>query len=134
MAEKFLFEIVTPYRKLVSKEVEEVTAPGELGEFGILSGHTQYVTTLKAGTLVYKSGVDTDTIVIGRGYAEVSEDKTIILVDSAEYLKEIDLNTARAELTEAETRLAAMEPDDANYQRTVVAKELAEAKIAAKEV
>ncbi len=132
MAENFLFEIVTPYRKLVSKEVEEVTAPGELGEFGVLAGHTQYLTLLKAGTLSYKSGSETGTIVVGRGYAEVSHDKTVVLVDNADYVSEIDVSAAQEELTKAETALAAMEPDDINYQRTLDTKELAEARLAAK--
>ncbi|MBE9527982.1 MAG: ATP synthase F1 subunit epsilon [Proteobacteria bacterium] len=133
MAENFLFEIVTPYRKLVSKEVEEVTAPGELGEFGVLAGHTQYLTLLKPGTLNYKSGSETGTIVVGRGYAEVSHDKTVVLVDEADYLSEIDVAAARDSLGSAEAALEGMEPEDANYARTVNEKELAEARIAAKE-
>jgi F-type H+-transporting ATPase subunit epsilon len=133
MAENFLFEIVTPYRKLVSKEVEEVTAPGELGEFGVLAGHTQYLTLLKPGTLSYKSGSETGVIVVGRGYAEVSHDKTIILVDEADYIAEIDVAKARESLSTAEAALGGMEPSDANYTRTLDAKELAEARIAAKE-
>ncbi|MDP2690260.1 MAG: F0F1 ATP synthase subunit epsilon, partial [Deltaproteobacteria bacterium] len=68
MAETFLLEIVTPSRKLLSKEVEEMTAPGVNGEFGVLSGHTQFLTILKAGELSFKKGSESDSFAVGRGY------------------------------------------------------------------
>ena len=42
MAEKMKLEIVTPYKKVVETEVEEVTATGKLGEFGVLPGHAPF--------------------------------------------------------------------------------------------
>ena len=51
MAEKLKLELVTPYQQVLSQEVDEVTAPGALGEFGVLPGHTPLLTTLKIGEL-----------------------------------------------------------------------------------
>ncbi|MGH7229645.1 MAG: F0F1 ATP synthase subunit epsilon, partial [Nitrospiraceae bacterium] len=39
MAEKLLLEVVTPDHLLLSKQVDEVIAPGTEGEFGVLPGH-----------------------------------------------------------------------------------------------
>src|SRR3989338_2846136 len=102
MADTILLEIVTPYRKLLSKEVRELTAPAELGEIGVLPGHTSLVTILRPGELTYRAGGEVGRVAIGRGYAEVSEEKAVILVDRAETEAEIDLKDAKDELAKAE--------------------------------
>ncbi|MBI5643030.1 MAG: F0F1 ATP synthase subunit epsilon [Deltaproteobacteria bacterium] len=133
MADTFLLEIVTPYRKLLSREVDEVTAPGWFGEFGVLAGHTQYLTVLKAGELSYKKGSEIGSIAVGRGYAEVLPDKTTILVENAETAPEIDIEEARAVVTKSEEALKTLSPEDAGYGTTVEAYELAQARIKVKE-
>ena len=51
MADTFLLEIVTPSRLFLSEQVEEMTAPGSEGEFGVLAGHAPFLTTLNPGEL-----------------------------------------------------------------------------------
>jgi len=51
MAEKLKLEMVTPYKRVLSQEVDEITAPGFLGELGLLPGHTALLTTMKVGDL-----------------------------------------------------------------------------------
>lgn len=133
MADTFLLEIVTPYRRLLSKEVDEITAPGWFGEFGILAGHTQYLTLLKAGELTYKKGSEVGSIAVGRGYAEVLPDKTTILVENAETANEIDMETAKTIVAKAEEAFKTLSPEDADYAKTVESFELAQARIKVKE-
>lgn len=133
MAETFLLEIVTPYRKLLSTSVEEMTAPGELGEFGVLAGHSPYLVVLKAGALTYKSASEHGTIAIGRGYAEVLPNKTTILVQNAEQIDEIDADGARKIIADAEEALKTLSPEDQSYAITVENYELAQARLAVKE-
>src|SRR4030067_1347366 len=83
MAETILLEIITPLRKLLSREVDEVTAPGRDGDFGVLAGHTPFLTTLRPGEIVYRKGSETGVLAVSAGYAEVLPDKTTILVDGA---------------------------------------------------
>ena len=52
----FRLEVVTPNRLLVSEEVNEATAPGVEGEFGVLVGHTPFLTSLGMGELMYRTG------------------------------------------------------------------------------
>ena len=129
MAETFLLEIVTPSRRLLSTEVSSLSAPGALGEFGVLPGHTGLVTVLKPGTVVYKKGTETGIIAIGKGYGEVSADKTILLVDSGEYAAEINLEAAKATLAKSEEALTTLYPEDEGYQAAVDALELSAARI-----
>jgi len=133
MADTFLLEIVTPSRKLLSKEVSELIAPGYLGEFGVLPGHTEFLTVLRPGEMTYKMGSETESYAVGRGYAEVLPDKTTVLVDTAESRAEIDLGEAKKTLAEAEEALKTLAPEDAEYAATLDAYELAEARIKVKE-
>lgn len=109
MADKLLLEIVTPYRLVMSEEVEEVVAPGLEGEFGVLPGHTPFLTILKLGEMSYRKGSEKWHLVLNWGYAEVEPDRVIILAEGAERAEEIDIERALAAKKRAEERLAQAE-------------------------
>jgi F-type H+-transporting ATPase subunit epsilon len=106
MAEgKLLLEIVTPQGLVFSEEVDEVTATGSEGEFGVLPGHVPFVTTLKIGMLTCKKGSESKFFFVNWGYAEVGPEKVMILADSAERSEDIDIERALAARKRAEERL-----------------------------
>ena len=84
MAEKIKLELVTPYKRVLSEEVDEVTAPGSIGEFGVLPDHTSLLTTLKVGDLSYKQDGETFHVAVNWGYVEVEDDVMTVLVETAE--------------------------------------------------
>jgi len=84
MAEKIKLEIVTPSEMVISQDVDEVTATGSEGEFGVLPGHCHMLSTLKEGPVSYKDGNSTGSFELGGGYAEVGPNKVTILVETAE--------------------------------------------------
>ncbi|MDH4227239.1 MAG: F0F1 ATP synthase subunit epsilon [Deltaproteobacteria bacterium] len=129
MAEKFKFEIVTPYGVVVSEEVDDATAPGAEGEFGVLKLHTDYLTTLKSGVVRYRKDGQSASYVVGRGYAEVVAEKTVIIVDSAEKPEDIDPEEARKALKDAEEALKGIPEDVENYKLLVADLELAKARV-----
>jgi len=133
MADTFLLEIVTPYRRLFSKEVEEMSAPGAFGEFGVLPGHTPLVTILTAGVLAYRKGAESGRIAIGKGYAEVTHTKTTILVDNAETDAEIDIQTAKDAFQKADEAFIVIDKDDPAYNTAREEFELAKARVTVKE-
>jgi len=104
MENKILLEIVTPERLLIKEWVDDVTAPGIEGEFGVLPGHTPFLTTLKIGEISYKKENMTKYIAVSWGYAEVVPSQVTILAEAAEVAEEID--TKRAE--EARARALAI--------------------------
>lgn len=106
MAEgKITLEIVTPEKRLVATEVDEVTAPGIWGEFGALPNHTPYLVQLDIGVLSYRIGSGRYfTSVIG-GYAEVGPDKVTVLAEIAERAEDIDADRAAAARDRARERL-----------------------------
>lgn len=105
MESKIRLEVVTPYGSVVSEEVDEITATGTEGEFGVLAGHANLVTTLQIGMLQTKKGSVTEYYFVNTGYAEVTADKVIILADSAEKAENIDLQRAMEAKKRAEERL-----------------------------
>lgn len=107
MAENIRLEVVTPEKSVVSDEAQIVMAPGELGEFGVLTGHTPFMTALKVGTVRYEDAGGAERFVfVSGGFAEALPDRVTILADSAERRKNIDLERAKAAMERAESRLA----------------------------
>ncbi len=115
MAEQLKFELVTPQRKVVSEEVDEITATGTLGEFGVLPAHAPFLTSLKIGELSYKKGGVNKFLAVSNGYFEVVNDQVTVLVDSAEYAEEIDLERAKKAMARSEEKLKALAPDETDY-------------------
>ncbi len=115
MAEKLRLEMVTPYKKVLSQEVDEITAPGTVGELGLLPGHTPLLTTLKIGELSFKQDGKISSVAVNWGYLEVGDDKVTILVDTAEKADEIDLERAKAALGRAEEALKSLSQEDMKY-------------------
>ena len=116
MAEKMKLEIVTPYSKVVDMEVDEVTASGKLGEFGVLPGHAPFLTSLKIGELVYKNNGTVEHMALNWGYFEIRDDKIIVLVETAERSDEIDLERAKAAMGRAEEKLKTLTPEDKQFK------------------
>ena len=107
MAENIKLEVVTPERAVVDEDAQMVVAPGILGEFGVLSGHTTFLTTLNVGTIRYTDAKGKERYVfVSGGFAEALPDKVTVLAESAERRKNIDLERAKDALQRAEKRLA----------------------------
>ncbi|MDM8556011.1 F0F1 ATP synthase subunit epsilon [Desulfococcaceae bacterium HSG7] len=106
MAENIKFEVVTPEKLVVNENAQIVVAPGALGEFGILSGHTPFLSTLKTGIIRYtdEKGKDHYVFVSG-GFAEALPDKVTVLAESAERKRDIDKERAEDSLKRAQERL-----------------------------
>ena len=109
---KMMLDIVTPERKLVSAEVDEVTAPGFYGEFGVLAQHTPYLCQLGVGVLSYRTGSARYFVSIIEGYAEVGPDKITILAESAERAEDIDAERAQESRQRARERMAGQKAEE----------------------
>jgi F-type H+-transporting ATPase subunit epsilon len=105
MAGKIQLEVVTPEHLLLSKQVDEVIAPGSDGEFGVLPGHAAFLTTLKIGELQYKIDNAWHYMSVLWGYAEVNPSKVTILAEVAEKAEDINVERAAQKVAEAEQRL-----------------------------
>jgi len=127
MAGNLKLEVVTPEGAVVSDEAKMVVAPGTLGEFGVLPGHTTFMTTLKVGALRYTDETGKERYVfVSGGFAEALPSKVTVLAESAERRREIDVERAMAAKKRAEQRLEqARNKPDIDYVRAKAALERA---------
>ncbi len=99
-------EIVTPSEIAHEGDCEMVSAPGLMGEFGVLDLHAQTLAVTQAGVVVMQSGGEVTKFVVGPGFAEVGPDRLTLLVDQCESAVGIDKAAAQADLDAAYADLA----------------------------
>ena len=132
MAEKFKAVLVTPKGVVLDKEVEEVIAPGVLGEFGVLVGHTPMLTFIKPGVFSYLESDKFIKFAVGPGFCEVLGDSVSVLVDEAYTSEELDLKEAEAELMKLQQELSQVDAttDPEGFQQLTNKLKVAQAKVA----
>jgi F-type H+-transporting ATPase subunit epsilon len=132
--------VTTPRGALVESDVDEVTAPGQLGEFGVLAGHVPLMAALKPGVLTYRAENRTGTLAVGEGFLQVApaviagkpSDRVLVLVDQAIAASAVDRTAAQRALAEAEAEIAAWKRElDGTYHALVTRRDWALAQIGA---
>ena len=121
--------VVTPSRMLLDEEVDEVTAPGELGEFGVLPNHIAFLTTLVPGEISYKQQGSKTTLAVSGGYAEVLDNVMTVLAPAAEFADEIDAARARQAKERAEKTMAGLNPEEKDWETAQAALRRAQVRI-----
>ena len=133
--------VTTPRGALVDTDVDEVTAPGELGEFGVLPGHVPLMSALKPGVLWYKGKDRSGVIAVGPGFLQVAQlaqadahagghDRVLVLVDQAMTAGDVDRAAAEKQLVAADKELAAWTGEiDGAHEALVVRRGWAQARL-----
>lgn len=129
MAETLRLLLVTPERTLLDEDVDEVTAPGTVGEFGVLPNHITFLSSLEAGRLVYKQGNQSKALAVSGGFAEVVDNLMTVLADGAEFADEINADAARTALRQAEDKLKTLGDSDPDYAETERARQWEQARV-----
>jgi F-type H+-transporting ATPase subunit epsilon len=126
MANNIKLEVVTPEKSIVSEEAQIVMAPGSDGEFGVLIGHTPFLTTLKTGTVHYTAADGKQRFVfVGGGFAEALPNKVTVLAESAERRRDINVDRAKAAMERAQSRLDREKDENIDFLRAKAALERA---------
>lgn len=121
MADTIALEIVTPDGVKLSEQVSELTAPSVRGEFGVLPGHRPMLGALATGLVSYVLAGERHEVAVGAGFAEVLDDKVIVLTDRFKRKSEIDPVLVRKELREVDEALEGYQgdPSSAEYAELV---------------
>ena len=91
MADTTLFELVSPEKLVMSKNVSMVVVPGAEGLFGVLPRHTSMLSTLAPGVInVYEGDNVTDSLFVVNGFAEVTEERCTVLAEEVIPVDDID--------------------------------------------
>ena len=106
MAEKVLFELVSPEKILLSEEVDMVVVPGVEGNFGVLPKHAPLISLIRPGVIdVWNNGGITERIFVAGGFAEVTPARCTVLADEAMGIDALDRAQIQSAFTEAENKL-----------------------------
>lgn len=101
--------VVTPERSVVERVAcDAVSLPGELGELGILPGHTPLVSLLAVGPVAWTDGGKKTAVAVRGGFVEVAGDAVRVLADLAAEKDAVDVEEARREAAEGDVRRLAV--------------------------
>lgn len=92
----FHLEITAPDKAFYSDEVQELVIKTPCGEIGILKGHIPMAAAVSVCHLKIKKDDKWINAFASDGFMEVTAEKTAVLVDSAEWPEEIDIDRAKA--------------------------------------
>ena len=104
-------DIVTPEKRIFSDVVENVYLPGADGEMGVLPQHAGLVTALQAGELRYLHKGEVGMLAVGSGFAEITQQKVVVLTDMALGEDEIDEEETEKAIERAKEQLSQTDLD-----------------------
>ncbi len=125
MGKNFKLDIVTPEKVVFSEEITSLVVPAEDGYYGVLAGHAPFLCTVKPGEVTILRDRSETHYATSGGFMEVTQQRAIILSESAEEAHAIDLKRAEEAVERAKQRLAAA-GKDVDAERAAAAKERAE--------
>ena len=109
MATEITLDIVTPAKKVLSSSCIDVYVPGAKGETGLLTDHSNLVSTLTTGLVKIHRSEGDITLAVRKGFLEVANDKVTLLADEALTKGELDAKAVETELAEVNEKLIAEE-------------------------
>lgn len=102
MSGKFHFELVSPEQKLFSSEVGYVSIPGEMGDMGIMAGHSSLLSSLRMGVISIRTEGLNDNVAkrffVAGGFADIGQAHCTVLAESATDLSLVDVTALDAEI------------------------------------
>ena len=112
---KFKFEILTPDGRFADapSDVDFLSLMGASGSLGVYAGHCSLVTTVPPTVAKLQVGASKRFYAVGGGILRVRESGAVLVVDSVETTKTLDVARAQAARKRAEDRLAAASKDSA---------------------
>ena len=102
----FKFELVSPERLVLSADVDQVDLPGAGGDFGVLAGHSPFLSTLRPGVITVRSGGTAQKIFVRGGFADVNASGLTVLAERAIPVSELKAEQIAAEIKDAEEDVA----------------------------
>jgi F-type H+-transporting ATPase subunit epsilon len=116
--------VLTPAKRLVETEAQDIYFPTEEGFLHVLEGHACMNTSIGTGTVEYSRG-EGGILHVSGGVAEITNTSVTLLVDAAELASEIDVERAQKALNRAESRLSHKLPGKLDIPRAEAAQQRA---------
>ena len=111
--------VVTPERTVVDDRADFVALPLFDGELGVLPGRAPLIGRLGYGELRTKQGDTVQRYYVDGGFAQVRDNLVTVLTSRALKTEAIEPDAARAELKQAQEKLAHGDQEFAEKQKAV---------------
>ena len=115
LPKSFRLTIVTRERKIVETDAVEAVLPAYDGEIGVLPGHAPLLALLKVGIMRYRTNGTSQSLVLSWGFAEILQDRVIVMAETARLPEEIDPAAAESERARLERELADLSSHDPQF-------------------
>ncbi len=113
----FFLKVIASDRVFFEGRCKSVIVPAPDGEKGILSNHENMVIALVTGNLRVQTEDEAwHDAIIGAGFAEVVNNRVVLIVDTAERPEEIDVRRAEEARERAQEQLRQKQSIQAHYQ------------------
>lgn len=109
-------EIVTPSTVAFTGTATSVEAPGFEGEFGVLPGHTPFLSVVRPGLVTVHTESGQHVFVVGNGFVEAGPDRLTVLTEQFERAEDVDKELAKTQLADAEKALATVDPSSGEFK------------------
>jgi len=129
MATTMHLDVVSAEESIYSGTVQELIAPGSMGDLGIMPKHSQLITTLKAGELRYVTDEGITSLFVAGGIMEVQPSVVTVLTDTAVRAEDLDEKAADEAKSRAENALQGKDPEDMDYEALKAELDAAKAQI-----
>lgn len=106
---KFDLEVMCPDRTFFKGEADMVELNTTEGYIGVYPGHIPLATVLSPGIMVIHNDGEEKKAALHSGFAQIEQDKIMILAEIAEWPEEINFNRAEEARIRAERRLSGSE-------------------------
>jgi len=85
--------IMTPDQIFWNKEAEEIILPTNTGQMGVLTNHAPLITALDIGVMSIRTKTEWLPVALMGGFALVKQNQVTVLVNEAESINDIDMET-----------------------------------------
>jgi F-type H+-transporting ATPase subunit epsilon len=125
MAETTLFELVSPERLIISKDVSMVVVPGTEGLFGVLPRHTSMLSALAPGVIdIYEEDAITERVFVINGFAEVTGERCTVLAEDVIPIDKLNPEELEESIVKIRAKVSSMDQADADrLNKLIVQKE-----------
>ena len=119
MANTFHLEIITPTAIYTEKNVSYLRAESLEGQFGIMAKHTSATIALGIGEIKVVIDDKNYYYATSGGYADIQSESVLLLLESAEKYKDIDINRAEDSYNRAQKRMHDKTQDQVRAQTSI---------------
>ena len=105
MSNKIEVNIITPTTTFEYLDVDYLRAPSTEGLFGVLPGHISSIIALNVGEVKITTNNKSLYFATSGGFADVNNNKVVLVLETAEESSEIDLKRAEQSLEKAQKLL-----------------------------